>query len=57
VKVPNKVLKTALALASEFNGTKTSPPPSAEDVAFLVEWAQGGINKRTAAAAAPKEEN
>lgn len=57
MKVPNKVLVTSLKLAAFFNGDKTVAPPAKEDVEFLTKWANEGVTKRTAMAAAPKEEN
>ena len=50
MKVPNRVLNTALRLAQLHNGTQV-PPPSKEDVAALITWATEGVAKRTAMAA------
>jgi hypothetical protein len=49
MKVPNRVLNTALRLAQLHNGVSVSPP-SSEDVKFLITWATEGIEKRKAMA-------
>jgi hypothetical protein len=56
VKVPNKVINTALRLAQIHNGQQVAPP-STDDVQALITWANEGINKRAAMASAPRSTN
>ena len=52
MKVPNRVLNTALRLAQLHNGTQVAPP-SKEDVAAVITWATEGAAKRATLAAVP----